>query len=458
MERFNALDAALLAVDDAAAPMHIGSVAVFEGPPPTFDEVRTFVERKVQLVSRCRQRVLVPSGPFGRPLWIDDDAFDVDDHLRRASLDGADSAALDELVARVMEEPLDRRRALWALWFVDGLAGDRWALVAKAHHCMVDGIAGSDLLSAVLDGARDAVLPALQDWTPRPAPSVGSVRRFDRAQRRRAVRARLGRVVAACLHPRRVYARVRDVVSGAKRLWFRAHRAGSSLTGAIGTRRRWVRTQVALDDVTTIRRAFGGTVNDVVVAVVAHAFRDLLVARGEPVAGRAVTALVPVSMRDEGDGASFGNILADVHARLPVGIDDPVDALRAVHAHIEDLKASHEVDASGAVMRIGELVPRALSDRVARAIVKHANVDTAVTNVPGPRSPLFCCGRRMLEGYPYAPIAGQVRVSVAVWSYVDHLAFGITGDRDTTPDLDRLVIGVERAFAALRIACLNVEP
>jgi WS/DGAT/MGAT family acyltransferase len=449
MERFNGLDTALLAVDDEAAPMHIGSVAVFEAPAPTFDEVRAFVAAKVQSIPRCRQRVREQAGPFGRPMWIDDDSFGVDDHVRHASVAGDTPAALDDLVARVMKEPLDRRRALWALWFVDGLAGGRWALVAKAHHCMVDGIAGSDLLGAVLDHAADARQPTRQDWSAAPAPSARDVRRFDRQQRRRSARARLARFLAACAHPRRMYARLRDVLSGAKRLWYRAHRAGTSLTGPIGVHRRWARTRIRLDDVTTVRRAFGGTVNDVVVAVIARAFGDLLRGRGESAAGRSVTALVPVSMRDASDHATLGNLLADVHALLPVGIDDAVETLRAVHAHIEDLKASHEVDASGAVMRVGDLVPRAVADRVARAIVRHANVDTAVTNVPGPRAPLFCCGRRMLEGYPYAPIAGQVRVSVAVWSYVDDLAFGITADRDTTPDLDRLVAGVERAFAAL---------
>jgi WS/DGAT/MGAT family acyltransferase len=206
---------------------------------------------------------------------------------------------------------------------------------------------------------------------------------------------------------------------------------------------------VRFDDVTTLRRVFGGTVNDIVVAAVTRAFRELLLGRGETVDRRTVAALVPVSLRAPGEHGQPDNRVADVHALLPVGIDDPIAALRAIHEHLDDLKTSHEVDASGALMRLGDLVPRALADRIARAVVRRANVETAVTNVPGPRSPLFFCGRRMLEAYPFAPIAGPVRITVAVWSYCDHIFFGVTGDRETAGDLDRVATGIETGFAAL---------
>jgi len=443
------LDAAFLAVEDPVNHMNIGSVAIFEGPAVSFESVRAFVAGKLQFVPRCRQRVREASGVFGRPLWIDDVNFDLDDHLRFRWLDRGGSHAFEEFVADLMARPLDRRRALWEMWLVDGLADDRWAIVSKVHHCLVDGIAGTDLLTAVMDREPDAELVVPTVRTPSREPSRIEVARFGAAMALRSAIAHVRHAVVAFAHPLRAWERVRNVFVGAKRLWYPMHRESTSLTGPIGPHRRWARTRVRFDDVTTVRHAFGGTVNDVVVAAVTRAFRDLLLARGETVDDRTVIALVPVSVRAPDEHGHLDNRVADVHALLPVGFDDPISTLRAIHDHLDDLKTSHEVEATGFVLRIGDLVPRVIADRFARAVVRRSNVETAVTNVPGPRSPLYLCGRPMLEAYPYAPIAGQVRITVAIWSYCDHLYFGVTGDRDTTGDLDRLVAGIDRGFADL---------
>jgi diacylglycerol O-acyltransferase len=449
MERMSSLDAVFLAVEDPVDQMNLGTVAIFEGPAPSFEDVRAFAAAKIQSVPRCRQRVRMASGLFGRPVWIDDVNFDLDDHLQRASLPGTTASVLEEFVADVMAQPLDRRRALWEMWFVDGLVDDRWAIVAKVHHCVVDGIAGTDLLTAIMDAEPDAEPIAPKPWSPAPEPSPCQITRFNAVMAWNSAIAHFRGAVASLVHPYRSLVHLRNLFVGAKRLWHGSPLPNSSLTGSIGPNRRWARARVPFDDVTAIRHAFGGTVNDVVVASVTGAFRELLLTRGETVDGRKVAALVPVSLRTPEEHGLPGNRIADVHALLPVGIADPVASLLTIQEHLDDLKNSHEVDASGAVMRLGDLAPRAIVDRVARAVVRQANVETAVTNVPGPRTPLFCCGRQMLEGYPFAPIAGHVRISVAVWSYCDHISFGVTGDRDTATDLSRFVGGIETRFAQL---------
>ncbi len=450
MERLSSLDAVFLAVEDPGNHMSIGTVGVFAGPSPSLDEVRQFVARRIAAVPRCRQRVREPRGLLGRPVWIDAAGFAIEDHVLGLALPDQGAGRLEGLVAGLLASPLDRSRPLWELWVVDGLPEDRWALVAKVHHCMVDGIAGSDLLTAVLADPPDGSTVTADRWVPAREPSPTAYARF-------CVRSGLGtlwghlRGAAQVLsHPARSWRRSRDVLRAARRLWYRQRHVPTSLTGPIGSDRRWAHVAVAIDDVRTIRDALGGTVNDVVVTAVSCAFRDLLLARGEPVADRTITAMIPVSLRTTGERSGTGNRVANVHALLPVGVGDPCSALRSVHDQLEELKGSHEVEATGLLLRIGDYVPRVVADRVVRSVLRRQrNVETVVTNVPGPRSPLQLAGCVMVEGYPVAPIAGCVRIGVAVWSYCDRLAIGITADRATVPDIERLGSGITRGFADL---------
>lgn len=450
MERLSSLDGVFLAVEDRVNQMNIGTVAIFDGPELSLDEVRGFLAGRIALVPRCRQRVREPAGPLGRPVWIDEVRFDLSEHVHAVSLPGQDKGDLEGLVADLLSSPLNRRRPLWEVWVVDGLAEDRWAVVAKVHHCMVDGIAGSDLLSAILDQRPDgdAALPDLQ--VPSPEPSALAFAWFS-------VRAALGSLVAHVRgaaevfgHPARSWDRGRNLLVAAKRLWYRQHRDPTSLTGMIGTHRRWARAAVPFADISAIRAALGGTVNDVVLAAVSIGFSELLVERGEPIEGRTITAMVPVSLRVPAERGRTGNRVANVHALLPMGHTDPRSMLQDVHEQLEDLRGSHEIEATGLLLRIGDYVPRVLADRVAAAVLhRQRNVETVITDVPGPRSPLYLGGLRMIEGYPVAPIGGRVRISVAIWSYCDHLYIGITGDRDTAPDIERLGHGITRGFADL---------
>ena len=278
MERMGSLDAVFIAVEDAVNHMHIGSVGIFEGPVPSFEAVRTLVAAKLQLVPRYRQRVREAPASIGRPLWIDDVDFDLDYHLRHTALPAGDRFALEQLVGRVMSHPLDRRRPLWEMWLIEGLGDDRWAMLSKVHHCMVDGIAGSDLLAVVMDLEPDAPLLAPDDWSPAPEPSRVELARVhgrddDRVDRRascrgglRALRHPVGgaRSRARSSRPVRAACSLR-CVAAVRRSPGRSDRAGAGRARS-----------VSLDDVKTIRSAFGGTVNDVVLAAVTRGFRELL--------------------------------------------------------------------------------------------------------------------------------------------------------------------------------------
>lgn len=450
MERLSSLDGVFLAIEDRHTPMNIGTVAVFEGSAPSLAELRQHLKSRLDLVPRCRQRVREAKGPFGRPVWIDDVHFDVDNHVDAVSIRNRDGHDLDDLVAEVVATHLDRRHPLWRVWLVDDAGPNRWALVTVVHHCLVDGIAGNDLLTALLSPTPESLLATSTPWRPTPEPSAREVIVFEVLQFIGTVRARLHTTARTLTHPRRSGRRLLTTLRAAKRLWYRQRHVATSLIGPIGPRRRWRSLTVPLTELGAIQASVPCTVNDVVLAAATSGLRELLVARGESIEGRVVTALVPVSLRTSGERGTTGNRVANVHAQLPVGRRDPLSTLRNLHAHLEDLKTSHEVNATGALMNIGTNVPRMVADRIARAVVRRQrNVETAVTNVPGPHDPLYLGPHKMAAGYPVAPIAGQVRITIAIWSYCDTLSIGITGDHDTTADLDLLVDGIGRGMAEL---------
>ena len=283
MERMSSLDAVFVAVEDSVNHMHIGSVGIFEGPPPSHDDVRALVASKLQLVPRYRQRVREAPMSIGRPLWIDDVHFNLDYHLRATGLPvHADGRGLEQLVGRVMSQPLDRNRPLWEMWVIDGLSDDRWALLSKVHHCMVDGIAGTDLLGVIMDTEPDARLVLADAWTPACEPSRLDLGQVSLRMALESVTGVVSGVADAARHPARAWERFRNIAVGLERLVAPSRRAGESLTGSIGPHRRWTRTRASLDDIKTVRHTFGGTVNDVVLAAVTRGFRELLLAVGSP--------------------------------------------------------------------------------------------------------------------------------------------------------------------------------
>jgi diacylglycerol O-acyltransferase len=462
VDRLSPLDALFLHVEDSVSHMHIGSVAVLEGPPPPYSDVVGRIRAKLPLVPRYRQVVRFVPLDIGRPVWVDDPHFSIDYHLRHTALPApGGEGELRKLVGRVMSQPLDRTRPLWEIWVVEGLENGGWALVAKTHHAMVDGVSGTDLLATIMDLSPTAPVAEPDDWQPSPSPS-GPVLAADAViDLLRSPYEQIRAVRASTRLPRQALRQAVEVTRGLSAM------AGlvrptpvSSLNGPIGPHRRYGWASTTVDDIKSVRKSLGGTFNDVVLAAITHGFRILLLSREESV-DRVVRTLVPVSVRPRdltgravGDG-TFENKVSAMFAELPVGIDDPVDRLHAVTAQMEGLKESKQAVAGEALTSMGGFAPPmllALGMRLATRVAQR-NVNTVTTNVPGPQMPLYVAGSRMLKAYPYVPLAGQIRIGIAIFSYDGQVNFGVTGDHDTTEDLDVLCTGIEAGMDRLLASC-----
>ncbi|HKH88710.1 MAG TPA: wax ester/triacylglycerol synthase family O-acyltransferase [Acidimicrobiales bacterium] len=458
MERLNALDAEFLHLEDGYVNMAIAGSCVFEGPPPPFAELERLVASKIHQIPRYRQHVRPVPFELGRPIWVDDPHFDLGYHLRHTALPApGDDAAFCRLMGRIMSQPLDRARPLWETWVVEGLEGDRWAVVFKIHHCMVDGIAGVELLAVMLDFQRDAVIGEPLPWTPKPEPA-GVMKVLDAwsgllSDTFAAVRG----VPESLLHPadalRSTLATAEGAVRFARRL---APTKPLSIEGPIGPHRSWAHSSASLADVKVIRSAFGGTVNDVVLAAVSGGYRALLAERGDDPDKAVVRSLVPVSTRHEDARGVPDNRVSALLYELPVHLDDPVERLEVVHAQMSKLKTSHISEAGEAVATIGNLAPPMLVGPASRLVIRSMGVlgqhslNTVTTNVPGPQFPLYCLGRQMLEYRPYVPISHGLRVGTAILSYNGNIFFGVTGDYETMPDVGVLATAVASGIDELR--------
>ncbi len=456
MQRLSPLDSSFLHIEDASSPMHIASIAVFDGPPPAFTDVTTMVASKLPLVPRYRQKVrFVPFG-LNRPVWVDDVHFDLGYHLRHTALPapGSDDQ-LRNLIGRIMSQTLDRSKPLWEMWMVEGLEDAHWALISKTHHAMVDGVSGTDLLAVMLDTSADPVRAEIPPWNPEAETSPAEFMGAALAERLVSPYEGLRSVRSMVRRPRRLLSEIATTSKGLTSMRGLVRRTEeSSLNGPIGPHRRYTWTRGSVSDVKTIRKALGGTLNDVVLAAITQGFRQLLMSRCENVEDRQIRSLVPVSVRKPGQKGSYDNRVSAMFAELPVGIADPVERLHAVTAQLHDLKESSQAVAGETLTSLAGFAPPALlsaGTRVAMRIPQR-NLNTVTTNVPGPRMQLYAAGRKMLEAFPYVPLAGQVRIGVAIFSYLDTLNFGITGDSESNPDLDVLAAGIADGLADLKKA------
>ena len=453
MDRMSPLDASFLHIENAVSHMHIGSVAIFEGPAPAYEEFEAMVAGKLHAVPRYRQKVRFVPLQLGRPLWVDDPHFNLGYHLRHTALasPGGDRE-LRNLVGRVMSQQLDRHKPLWEMWMVDGLDLGHWALVSKVHHCMVDGVSGTDLLTVVLDSEPEPTPAWPDDWHAEPEPSDARLVVDALVALIASPYEQLRAARASTRAPRQVLTQLGEVARGL-RAWTGVVRPTpvSSINGPIGPHRRWDWARTTLADVKTVRAALGGTVNDVVLTVLTRGFRDLLQARGEDVEHRVVRTLVPVSVRTPGERGSYNNRVSAMIAELPVGLASPAERLRSIREQMDALKESKQAVAAEALTSLSGFAPSlllSLGTRVAMRIPQR-NVNTVTTNVPGPQWRLFACGRPMVEAFPFVPLASNVRVGVAIFSYNGLLNYGVTGDYDTASDIDVLCAGVEAGMTEL---------
>lgn len=455
MDRMSPLDSAFLEAEDEDrhTSMAIASIAVFEGPPPAYDEFAAAVSGRLPLIPRYRQKVLQVPFDLGRPLWVDDPHFDLRFHIRQTALPapGGDEQ-LRRLMARVMAQRLDRERPLWEYWLVEGLEAGRWALISKVHHCMVDGVSGTDLYRVILDASPEPAAGVEDHWRPGPEPST--LRLTAAAVRDLALspvdqaRALRGGLRAPRQFARRAADTARGLVTMAGAL---VPASASSLSGPIGQQRRYAWAGASLAGVATVRRRFDGTMNDVVLAAISGGFRRLLLARSERPSSHVIRSMVPVSVRAPGEEGIYENRVSTMLAYLPVDVADPVERLSAVRQHLGALKASKEAEAGEAMTALARYEPFPLVSLGIRLAfrVPQRNIITVTTNVPGPRRPIYALGRRVIKIIPYVPISSTVRIGISIFTYCDDVTFGVTGDYDSTPDLDVLVHGIEDGLAEL---------
>jgi diacylglycerol O-acyltransferase / wax synthase len=433
-DRMTPLDAAFVDLEDEDrhASLAIASVAVLEGPAPGQDEFVAAIAGKLPLVPRYRQKLRTVPWDLGRPVWVDDPGFDIDYHIRRTALPApGDDDALCRLVARVMSQRLDRERPLWECWVVEGLAGGRWAVISKVHHGMADGISGTHLYDAFFDHAPQPSAPLDDDWDPVAEPST--LRLTAEALRDLTLSPveQLRLLTRAAQSPALAARRLYQTGLGALTLAGALRPAtDSSLAGPIGAPRHYSIGRASLTDVVRIGKAFHATVNDVVLAAITSGYRQMLVQNGEDPEPHAVRTLVPVSVRAPDDHGTCENRISMLLPFLPVDVTDPVERLRTVHHRLLMLKASKEAEAGEAFTTLAEhepFPPVSWGLRLAMRLPQRSVV-TVTTNVPGPRRPLYCLGRRMLEIFPYVPIALRLRTGVSILSYCDQITFGVTSD------------------------------
>ena len=461
VDRMSPQDASFLHIEDDVSHMHIASVAIFEGPEPPFTAIVAMVQGKLPLLRRYRQRVRFVPFNLGRPVWVDDPYFNLDYHVRHTALPvPGGEAELRRLVGRVMSQQLDRSKPLWEMWVVQGLEDGRWAILSKVHHCMVDGVSGTDLLAVVLDSTPDGSPPVPDHWSPEPAPSPPALVAQALSDMAHSPYEQARALRAATRAPRHAATQLVMVGSG---LWGLSGLARptppSTLNGPIGPHRRWGWASTTVDEIKRVRKATGATFNDVVLAAITRGFRDLLRGRCESV-DRFVRTLVPVSVRPRdvsgravGDG-TFENRVSAMFAELPVGIDDPIERLYVISTQMAGLKESKQAVAGEALTALSGFAPPALLALGTRLAFRtpQRTVNTVTTNVPGPQLPLYAAGRRMLQAYPYVPLAGQLRVGVAIFSYDGQVNFGITGDYDSAADIDVLGRGIEAGMEEMLAA------
>jgi diacylglycerol O-acyltransferase / wax synthase len=451
MEWMSPIDSSFLHVENDTTPMHIGAVSIFEGPPPPFPELRAMVAGKLDLVPRYRQKVHSVPLAVGSPAWIDDPYFSIDYHLRHTAIPAPGSEQqLRQMAARVFSQHLDRNKPLWEMWAVEGLADGCWALLSKVHHCMVDGVAATDLMSVMFSDTT--VRSTATEWAAAPEPSGLEilVRTIGRRASPSGQLEALRRAMAAPLQSLHSLGEIaRAGAAAASRM---RPVAPSSLTGAIGPHRRWSWSDVRLSDVKDVRSELGGTVNDVVLTLITNGFRELLESRGEEVPeDRVVRTMVPVSVRRKGEHGVYNNRVSAVFAGLPVGLLDPVARLQAIRAEMDGIKESKQAVAGDVLSSMSGFAPPLLLALGSRLVTlsPRLNMHTATTNVPGPQQPVQTLGRRMLRSYPFVPVVGSIRIVVAIFSYDGGLYFGVTGDYDGAPDIDVLTAGIGRGMEQL---------
>lgn len=455
-DRLTALDSAFLHLEDnSTAHMHVASVMVFEGVAPSAQELVDHVMNRLHLVPRYRQKLAYVPLQQGRPVWVDDPYFNPRYHIRHTALPKpADEQALKRLAGRLFSQRLDRSKPLWEIWLVDNLVGGRFALIAKTHHALVDGISGVDITTVLFDASPDPAptAPPPGPWTAKPLP--GAAKLLGEALRERmTVPAEMRRGARALFRaPRKALSQVVDAAAsvGATAIaGISAPAPESPFNVDIGPHRRYTFHDADLGEFKAVKDSLGGTLNDVVLSVVSLGLGRYLRNRGTDTDGLVLKAMVPVSVRVDSQRGALGNQVAAMWAPLPVGVHNPAENLHQVSATMADLKNSGQAVGARMLTELAGFAPPTILSQAARLQARQRFFNLVVTNVPGPQFPLYVLGRRLQILYPVVPLAARQALGIAVMSYDGHLGFGLLGDYDALPDIEAIADDLRWAIGSL---------
>jgi diacylglycerol O-acyltransferase / wax synthase len=466
LDRLTAVDASFLHQEGPTSHMHVGGLTLLEGPPPTMEEFLEQIRKRLHLVPRYRHKLAHTALDSGRPVWVDDPGFNLEYHVRHTALPSPGSwEQLRNLTARVFSQALDRSKPLWEMWLIEGLNPEmdgtgssppphqRFALISKTHHSLIDGIAGVDLATVLFDVEKEPapLRHSGRPWKPQPEPDTTEL---VAAGVRGAVRAGVEMVsgaLSALTHPERTLERTREAAEGIGEIvWAGLNPAPATpLNVEIGPHRSFVGIAAQLDDFKLVKNALGGTVNDVVLAVVTGALRSFLVDRGVRTEGLEMRALVPVSVRTVGERHEGGNRIVVMRGPLPVYIADRLQRLRFVSHAMDGLKESKQALGAEVIAGAQNFAPPTILAQASRLNFSTRLFNLIVTNVPGPQFPLYVLGRRMERVFPVAFLPENHALAVAIMSYAGEMNFGLLGDFDALPDIDSIGESIEHELAAL---------
>ena len=460
MERLGPQDASFLYLETPSVHQHVAGLAILDpsgaaGGRLTYDDLDRVIASRLHLAPRFRQKVLFPPFASGRPVWVDDADFDLSFHLRRAALPGPGSRReLIDYVQRVISRPLDRTKPLWETYLIEGLEDGMVAMLTKVHHAMVDGLAAIDIATVVFDFSPVPQILTPPVWEPEEAPTRAVLLRESlREQLSHPVSSAVDLTRRTLAAPARVFREVGEVVGGLGQILGGGVLAPPSpFNRRVGPNRRFAMVEAPVQTFKDIKNALGGTVNDVVLATVAGGLHGLYRSRHLPSRDIKLRAMVPVSVRSEEHDGAMGNRVSSIFVDLPIGLMGSKKRLALIRAETRHLKESNYAVGAEFLMNIGSWAPPTIHAMAARLAARSRVINLVVSNVPGPQIPMYVGGARLLASYPVMPIAENMGLSIAVTSLAGTMAFGITADWDTLPDIEVLAATLEDALTDLRKA------
>lgn len=453
LDRLSSVDASFLHQEDGRdSHMHIGGIGVFEGPAPGEEELLAHIGSRLHLVPRFRQKLTNAPLGSGRPLWTDDPRFRLGFHVRRTALPKpGNELQLMRLISRVHSQRLDRSKPLWEMWIVEGLADDRWAVLTKTHHALVDGVGGVDIMTALLDLTPEPRDTGPDEWRPAREPSFVDLGLRGVSGAIRNVTEVGSKALGRALNPRQA---VGEVVERALGLGEMARMTLSPapptpLNRQPGPHRDFAVVRERVADFKVVKDALGGTLNDVVLAVVTGALRRFLDDLGTPVDNMRLRACVPMSVRTSDQSGGLGNRIVIMVAELPIDIADPVARLREVSRHMDGLKKSRQATGAQTMIQMEQWMPPNVLAQASRLGFTSRLYNLLVTNVPGPQMPVYLLGRKMGEVFPIAFLAPEHTLAIAILSYDGAVNIGLLGDADADHDLAGLSAYLDAALKEL---------